>query len=402
RVFPHPDAVNFPLFYPYLPWTVAAIPHVVKGIAQATGRDEALTGSNRTMIGVVQGGIIDTPGLLNSPVGSIRCLADLYDQLASDAPIETRTDLNRVITTVPGATSFTTQVARALYLLGQVTYIPCTLENVTRTLVNSLDSNLASLRTQARDELERLVAAGYAKQVGEIYVFLNTQQRSFQDKVRSRQEELSNQTYELSQKLREYEGEDALRFDQVPLSGREIRLRLEIDGRVVRNPSMPVTIHIYSPFQRALDPQIADDTAMKQRSLQDPDNIFFRMAETKGLRRALALAVATEEVANQVRASQANTGEAEVAQQARQVDLPSYKNEVRRLLTQAVRGGIIFFNGSPYQLLEGEGAGDAVRSALSQILPNIYSRFSEVTYRLFNEETAVKAALGGNTTNTDL
>src|SRR5207245_7958287 len=68
RVFPHPDAVNFPLFYPYLPWTVAAIPHVVKGIAQATGRDEALTGSNRTMIGVVQGGIIDTPGLLNSPV----------------------------------------------------------------------------------------------------------------------------------------------------------------------------------------------------------------------------------------------------------------------------------------------------------------------------------------------
>src|SRR5207248_7098476 len=101
-------------------------------------------------------------------------------------------------------------------------------------------------------------------------------------------------------------------------------------------------------------------------------------------------------------AGQTNTAEVEVAQQARQVDLPSYKNEVRRLLAQAVRGGTIFFRGSYYQLLDGEGAGDAVRSALSQILPNIYSRFSEVTYRLFNEETAVKAALGGNTTNTDL
>src|SRR5258708_4159882 len=61
RVFPAPDAENFALFYPYFPWTVAAIPHIVKGIAQATGRDEALTGSNRTMIVVVQGGIIDTP-----------------------------------------------------------------------------------------------------------------------------------------------------------------------------------------------------------------------------------------------------------------------------------------------------------------------------------------------------
>src|SRR5207302_5492385 len=171
-------------------------------------------------------------------------------------------------------------------------YIPCTLENVTRALVNSLNTNLATLRTEVKHELEQLVAAGYAKQVGETYIFLNTQQRSFQDKVRSLQEELANQTYELSQKLQDYHGEDALRFDQVPLAGREIRLRLEIDGRVARNPSMPVTIHIYSPFQRALDPQIADDVAMKQRSQQDPDSMFFRMAETKGLRRVLALAVA--------------------------------------------------------------------------------------------------------------
>jgi len=402
RIFSSPDAESFPLFYPYLPWTVTAIPHVVKGIAQATGRDEALTGSNRTMIGVVQGGIIDTPGLLTSSVGRILCLADLYDQLASDAPIETRTDLNQVMTSVPEATPFTTQVARALYLLGQVTYIPCTLENVTRALVNSLDSSLASLRSQIKDELERLVTAGYAKQIGEVYVFLNTQQRSFQDKVRSRQEEVSNQTYELSQKLREYEGEDALRFDQVPLSGREIRLRLELDGRVMRNPSMPVTVHISSPFQRVLDPAIADETAMKQRSLQDPDSVFFCMAETKGLRRVLALTAATEEIASQVRTSQTNTAEVEVAQQARQVDLPSYKNEVRYLLTQAVRGGTIFFRGSNYQLIDGESASDAVRNTLSQILPSIYPRFSEMTYRITNEETAVKAALNGNTTNTDL
>src|SRR5947209_2664955 len=187
---------------------------------------------------------------------------------------------------------------------------------------------------RSRDELERLVAAGYAKQVGETYICLNTQQRSFQDKVRSRQEELANQTYELSQKLQEYQGDDALRFDQIPLSGREIRLKLEIDGRVARNPSVPVTIHVYSPFQRALDSQVSDDSAMKQRSLQDPDNLYFRMAYVKGFRRALALALATEEMANEVRVRQSTTAEGEVAQQARQVDLPNNKNEGRRLRTR--------------------------------------------------------------------
>ena len=101
RVYPVPDASRFALFYPYLPWTVAAIPDVVKGIALATGRDEALTGSNRTMIGVVQGAIIETPGLLESPVGRLLALADLYDQLSSDVAIETKTDLNRIGESVP-------------------------------------------------------------------------------------------------------------------------------------------------------------------------------------------------------------------------------------------------------------------------------------------------------------
>ncbi len=402
RVFPAPDAGNFALFYPYFPWTVAVSPTIVKGIAQATGRDEALTGSNRTMIGVVQGGIIDTSGLLDSSIGRILSLADLYDQLASDAPIETRTDISRVMATVPDATPFTTQVARALYLLGQATYIPCTLENVTRALVSSLDVNLTALRTQTKQELERLVAAGYAKHLGEAYIFLNTQQRSFQDKVRARQEELSNQTYELSQKLQEYQGEDAFRFDQVPLAGRELRLKLEIDGRVVRNPSMPVIVRVSSPFQRVLDAQVGDDAAMKLRASQDPDTMYFRMGDVSGLRRTLALALATDEIASQVRASQTNQAEVEVAQQARQVDLQSYKNEVRRLLAQSVRSGNIFFRGSLYQLLDGTSASDAVRSTLCQLLPSIYSRFSEVTYRIANEESAVRAALGGNTTNADL
>ena len=401
RVFSLPNAENFALFYPYLPWTVAAIPHVVKGIAQATGRDEALTGSNRTMIGVVQGGIIDTPGLMGSPVGRLLSLADLYIQLASDAPIETRTDINRIINDVSDATSFTTQVACALYLLGQVAYIPCTLENVTRALVISLETDLAALRSKAKQELERLIAAGYAKHVGDTYVFLNTQQRSFQDKVRARQEVLMNQTYELSQKLADYQGEDMFRFDQVPLSGREIRLRLEIDGRVVRNNTMPVTVRVYRPFQRVLDAQVSDDAAMKLRSGQDPDAVFLRMAEVPGLRSMLALALATDEVAEQVRASQPNTPEGEVAQQAKQVDLPGYKNEVRSLLAQSVHCGTLFFRGSSYQLLDGS-AGNAVRSALGQLLPSIYPRFAEVPYRIANEETAVKAALNDNTSNTDL
>src|ERR1019366_5149414 len=71
RVYPLPDAESFALHYPYMPWTVAVIPDVTKGIAQTAGRGEELTGSSRTMIAVVQGGILEVPGFLNKPIGTL-------------------------------------------------------------------------------------------------------------------------------------------------------------------------------------------------------------------------------------------------------------------------------------------------------------------------------------------
>jgi len=405
RVYPLPTADSFALSYPYLPWTVAVIPDVVRGIAQAAHRGDELTGSTRTLIGVVQGAIIDTPGLLDAPVGRLLALADLYGQLSSDVPIETKTDLSRVAAQVAGATAFTERVARALFLLGEADFIPTSLENVTRAVVDADDMPLAGLRPQVKTELDRLVAAGYAKLVGETYIFLNTQQRGFQDKVRERQAALRDNTYDLSQALREYDSEEALRVDRVAVAGREIAVKLTVDGRVVRNPGAPVTLHVYSPLQRALDPGVAEDAAMSQRANADPNTIYLRMEDQKGLRDALALALATEHEANAVLASQQNTSaDQDVARQAKAQDLPSYKDEVKRLLALALRGGVIFFRGTRYALSPAGSTAASVRETLAQppLLPTIYSRFRELTHRVADEDKAVKAALAGNTGNPDV
>jgi hypothetical protein len=402
RAYPIPDPERFPLFYPFLPWTVAIIPDVVKGIAQVAGKDEALSGSNRTMIAVVQGSIIDTPGLLQSQVGRLLNVADLYEQVVSDVPIETKTDIGRILESVREATNNTVRVAQALYLLGQAKYIPTTLSNVTRALVDALDTNLSVLSKDTEAELEKLVSAGYAKRSGEQYVFLSTQQRGFQDKVRDRRDVLATQSYDLGQALADYDSDDALRFDKVPLQGRELQLRLEIDSRVVRGREQPVAVSVYSPFQRAIDPQVANDTYMQQLSAQEPNKVFVRMADVPGLRTTLALAMATVEVAERVTSNHSSGPEVDVARQAKQVDLPTLKEEVRKLLRDAIRGATVFFRGGAYPVSSGDGPGSAMRSTIAQLLPSIYPRFSELTHRITNEETAVKAALNGNTTNADL
>jgi hypothetical protein len=407
RVYTTPTEENFAEFYPYLPWTVNVIPNIIKGIAQSTGRDEALTGSNRTMIGVVQGGIIDTRGFLDQHIGPFLCLADLYDQLSTDAPTETRTDIHRIESTVPKAGKFTTRVARALYLLGRDEYIPSNLHNVTLALIDSFDANLSDELNRVKIELERLVDAGYAKQVGETYVFLSTQQRGFQDKVRRREGELYNQTYDLIQKLKDYQSADALRFDQVAmpgLAGNNKAVKIELDGKIIHNPpaTAQVTVHVYSPIQRILDPDIGNDTEMRIRSNHESDGVFLRMGEARDLRRALARAVATRETIDEVlRSSAGNDPEKQVARQA-QKDLEIYDEEVRYALDQAIRAGVVFFRGSIYNLIDEGNSKETVRSILGQLLPIIYSRFHDLQHKVVNEEAAVKAALYKNTANTDL
>lgn len=223
--------------------------------------------------------------------------------------------------------------------------------------------------------------------------------------MRERQQTLRENTYDLSQALKEYDSEEALRFDRVQVADREIALKLTIDGRVVRNPAAAVTLHVYSPFQRALDPAIADDTAMGQRANADPNNLYLRLDDVKGLRDALALALATAQEADVVLSNpQSSPADQEVARQAKAQDLPSYRDEVRRLLALAVRNGAIFFRGTRYALTPAGSTAASVRETLAQppLLPTIYSRFAELTHRVANEETAVKAALAGNSGNADL
>jgi hypothetical protein len=401
RNYPAPDEENFADFYPYLPWTVAVIPDVTKGIAHAAGRGEELTGANRTMISVVQGGILDVPNLFDSEIGHLVCLADLYPQFDPDVPLETRTDLRRLSQTVPKGDRFTTRVAHALYLLGQATYIPCTLENVTRALVTSIDEDVASLRSRVRIELDRLVNAGYAKQVGNNYVFLSMQQRSFQEKVLAQQGELLNHISDLIMKLQEFQGDNALRFDRVPISGREKLLRLTLDEKVVRNPAEPVTIKVYSPLQRLISPEMNNDEEMKQRSIQEPNCFILRMDHASELRRVLAQKVATEEVAEAVLANGPdNNPEYEVARQAGH-DVMLFRQAISYDLDRAVRNGVVFFRGTKYYP-EGENASLAMRSLLGQLLPEIYSRFSELPYRLADDTRTVRDALKHVTTNRDL
>ena len=123
-----------------------------------------------------------------------------------------------------------------------------------------------------------------------------------------------------------------------------------------------------------------------------------------GLRATLALAVATQKVADDTLAV-ATAGETEKEIAARR---PS------RWTCPAIRPKCAACWHKPCAAARSSSAAPSISWAaataparwcaarLAQILPQIYTRFSELPYRLTNEASAVKAALAGNTGNADL
>ena len=124
------------------------------------------------------------------------------------------------------------------------------------------------------------------------------------------------------------------------------------------------------------------------------------MDEARPLRDALALYLATREIADRVLAANPSSAEAEVARQTKLHDLSSHQTAVRTHLRTAMRGAQIFFRGTSYY--PSSTTADGVRALLTQLLPQIYSRLGEVPHKIAHLETAVRAALNGAFSNRDI
>lgn len=107
--------------------------------------------------------------------------------------------------------------------------------------------------------------------------------------MREHQKELRLNSPALSQALKEFENDDMFQLAQLQLPGRQLKLRLLMDGRQVSPGQSRVTVHVLTPIQRVLDSNIANDEALRQRSNQEQETFFLRMDEARSLRCVIAL-----------------------------------------------------------------------------------------------------------------
>lgn len=169
--------------YPFLPYMVPLVQELFNAM-----RGFKLSGTERSMIGVVQGALIR---LAEEHLGVLAPLDMIFDQVtdelsASDYLGTTGIKLIRdTDQQIPGTPISPSRVLKVLWLISRVEWVPRTPETIARLLASDLDVDLAKLRDDVRNTLDRLQKAGLVArdEATEQYRYLSEKERGVEEDI---------------------------------------------------------------------------------------------------------------------------------------------------------------------------------------------------------------------------
>src|SRR5262245_46102137 len=252
---PSCDRDRFATLYPFFPYQVHLIPEIVKSLRSRGGRGEQLSGSTRTLLAITQDILrAGRRPYLELEVGEMVPFDEVYGNLAGEGEVspDVRRELSRVEEVVPGATALTRRVAEVLYLIREIAYVPRTIDNLARLLVEATSDDLPGLTARIQPELERLIAAKMVARIGEEYEFLTGERRTFEDEVATIAAQLKQQDREAGlakhfvydTERRKNHLHSLLGFETVPFKDGEFEVRLSMDGtQALKNGHIEVRMY---------------------------------------------------------------------------------------------------------------------------------------------------------------
>lgn len=392
-----PDCTEerFQKLYPFFPYQIHLVPEIVKSLRSAGGRGEQLSGSTRTLLAISQD--ILTVGrrqYLNAPVGDMVSFDEVYNNLAAgEVSPDVRRELSRIEEVVPGATALTRRVAEVLFLIREITYIPRTIDNLARLLVERTSDDLVMRRTQIQPELERLRAAKLVAKAGEEYEFLTGVRRTFEDEVSGIATQYKVQ--DLDAGLAKFVGGDGIGFQTVPFKGAEFPVRIFFDESPITKDG-DIELRVASPLAGGKNKL----PEYENRSLRpdEQQTVFVLCESVPGFDEQIRYYLAMREVIDRWKNDPHKSEEAhKLATDRESVELDKLRRRVNEGLQDGLKYGFIIFRGASraVSFKSEQTPSEALRADLAGYWPTLYPKFDRVPTRVINEQRAILDVLRG-------
>jgi hypothetical protein len=398
---------RFATLYPFFPYQVHLIPEIVKSLRSRGGRGEQLSGSTRTLLAITQDILrAGRRPYLKLEVGEMVPFDEIYGNLAGEGEVspDVRRELSRVEQVVPGATALTRRVAEVLYLIREIAYVPRTIDNVARLLVESTSDDLPALIARIQSELGKLIAAKMVARIGEEYEFLTGERRTFEDEVATVAAQLKQQDREaglakhfvVDPEKKKNHLHSLLSFETVPFKEGEFEVRVSMDG----TPALKyghIEVRMYSPLAALGGLKVPD---LEDQSLRadEQQTIFVLCDRIPGFDQDLNRFLAMREVISAWKGDPHKSDEAhKLAAEREANDLDKLERKVRESIKTGIRQAHVIFRGSSRALAPraGQTPGETLRAELATFWPTLYPKFEKVPVRIAQEQKAILEVLAG-------
>jgi hypothetical protein len=398
---------RFVTFYPFFPYQVHLIPEIVKSLRSKGGRGEQLSGSTRTLLAITQDILrAGRRPYLKLEVGELVSFDEVYDNLSGEGEVspDVRRELSRIEEVVPGACALTRRVAEVLFLIREIAYVPRTIDNLARLLVDATSDDLPTLVARIQPELDKLIAAKMVAQIGEEYEFLTGERRTFEDEVATVAAQLKQQDREAGlAKHFVYDSDkrtnhlrSLLGFETVSFKDAEFEVRVSMDGTLaLRNGH--IEVRMFSPLAALSGTKVPD---LEDQSLRgdEPHTIFVLCDRIPGFDQELNRFLAMREVVSTWKGDPHKSEDAhKLAAERETNDLDKLERRVRDAIKTGIRQAHVIFHGSSRALNSRSGLtpGETLRAELSTFWPTLYPKFEKLPVRIAQEQKAIIDVLGG-------
>lgn len=353
--------------YPLLPYQIDLIIEVVSGLRTQGGASKHVGGANRTIIKLAQQLLIhDAVGLAKQPVGSLASIDQIYDLVAGNIPSEIRGKIAGIQSEVEHP--FAQRVAKAICLLQYVQNIHRTAENIAATLHGTVAGD--SVLTDVKQALEQLVNSRKVRLHDGQYRIPTPAEDDWETtraSIQATPGDINRLHTEIVIGLWEpkpsYNLEDAKTF----------KGGLTFNGRIVVEQDIRFNI----TFADAGDDYVTRSAEARKRSQEDTKEVFWTASIDERIERVTVEVYRSKEMLSRKERGARTKDETALISEEKQ-RLSRHQGDLKRMIREALLTGAIYFRGndrSPDDTVE--AVTKAANRTLSQVLPDVYNRFSE-------------------------
>ena len=179
---------NFVTAYPFLPYQLEITQQIFANIRSLAGHSIKLTGAERSMLGVTQG-ILKSPetGFKTSDIGRLVAFDEIFDQIRTEISSDIQRDINEIKVPAKGDIILSRRAMKTLFLLQQLRWVPKTLTNISRAMVNCSDVKIEAYESEVKAALDELIKGKYV-------IFDNGQYEYISGAKKLIEEEISTET----------------------------------------------------------------------------------------------------------------------------------------------------------------------------------------------------------------